>query len=82
MLLEHISYFCIMEFVYLTDDEKTILLKSLDAEEKTSLSFTVSILQKMAGIYMTKGHPHPEMCDLYRKISGILSDIDLKVNKN
>lgn len=64
-----------MDFVRLTEEEKEIVLNDLDLEEKDSLPFAESILQKIAGIYINKAGYHPEMANLYNLVAGVLSDL-------
>ena len=64
-----------MDFVRLTEDEKKDVLSSLVPTEMDSLPIAECILQKIAGIYISKGGYHPEMADLYRFVASVLSDL-------
>lgn len=59
----------------LTEEEKNVVLSSLDSKEKDSIPFAESILQKIAGIYINKAGYHPEMADFYRYAASTLSDL-------
>ena len=65
-----------MDFIKLTEDERRLVLKSLDKEEIACLSQTESILQKIAGVYINKAGRHPEMHDLYRLVAATISDLN------
>lgn len=68
-----------MDFVRLTEDEKKVVLSSLDPKEKEFIPFAESILQKIAGVYINKPGYHPEMADLYRYAASTLSDLRMKI---
>ncbi|MBR5730038.1 MAG: hypothetical protein IKX61_07545 [Prevotella sp.] len=66
-----------MNFVRLTEKEKKDLLSCLDPIEKDSLFIAESILQKIAGIYISKAGYHPEMADMYRFAANSLSELSV-----
>lgn len=67
-----------MEFVRLTKEEEEQVLNSLDPNEKESLPFAESILQKIAGVYINKAGYCPEMTGIYQNVAGVLSELKEK----
>ncbi|MDO4202436.1 MAG: hypothetical protein Q4D25_10030 [Bacteroidales bacterium] len=62
------------DLVLLTKDEQKKVLQNLDQKEKDSLPTTVSILQKIAGIYINQPD-FSEKADLYRFVANVLDDL-------
>lgn len=63
-----------MDLVDLTKEEKQKVLQDLDQNEKDSLPTTVSILQKIAGVYINQPGSS-EQADLYRSVANVLTNL-------
>lgn len=64
-----------MDFVRLTEKEKSEVLSNLEQAEKDILPIAESIMQKIAGVYINRADYHPEIADIYRNVASSISDL-------
>ena len=70
-----------MAFIRLTKEQKKKVLNELDANEKACLETSVTILQKIVGVYLERpnskeeAEQNAEMADFYRNAASTLADL-------